>query len=123
MERMNKRAEKFLKIIFKCKFYEVYKDGNHSDDFDLHEKYKRYTPEYIFMIDKGFVKHPIIPMPNEYGEDETDYSDSVVTPKGKAYLEELNRSTLDKNVKIIVGIITNIIAIAALIISIIALTK
>jgi hypothetical protein len=123
MERMNRKAEKFLKILFKCNFGEVYIDGDISADFGLTVKYRGYMPEYLSMLERGFVKHPIIPMPNKYGDEETDCSDSVITPKGKAYLEELNRNTIEKNVRIIAWLVNIIIAIVALFISIIALNK
>lgn len=122
MDRINKKAEKFLKILYKCKFYEVYIDGIH-EDFDLTEKYKSYMQDYIELIKREFVIHPEIPMPNDYGEVEDYYSDSVVTPKGKAYLEELKRNTFDKNMKFFAWLVTTGIAITALFISIIAVNK
>ena len=122
MDRINKKAEKLLMILYKCSFDEVYIDGNHTD-FDLTEKYKSYTQDYIELIKREFVKHPEIPMPNEYGDVEDDYSDSVVTPKGKAYLEELKRNTLERNMKFFAWLVTTCIAVTALFISIIALNK
>jgi hypothetical protein len=122
MDRINKKAEKFLTILYKCSFDEVYTDGNRSD-FDLAEKYKSYTQDYIELIKREFVKHPEIPMPDRYGNVEDDHLDSVVTPKGKAYLEELNRNILERNMRFIAWLVTTGIAVTALVISIIALNK
>ena len=67
MERINIKAEKFLKILNKCNFDEVYIDGDHTD-FDLAGKYKSYMQDYFELINRGFVKHPEIPVPSVYGE-------------------------------------------------------
>jgi hypothetical protein len=122
MERINRKAEKFLNILYKSNFDDVYIDGVHTD-FDLTGKYKEYMQDYFELINRGFVKHPEIPMPNEYGDVEDDFSDSVLTPKGKAYLEELRRKTFERNLKFFAWLVTTGIAVTALFISIIALNK